>query len=780
MDKKYCTNCGSENNVDAEYCINCGNSLVTKTVVPTEVPKKKKKKGGLVALIVILLIAGLIVGGIFLYKKLTYFEDPFGDIDDLGKTTEVTEIKTFTSVLSDDLESGKINADQYIMQLAYSLYEPDKSVYDLTYSDMVDSYYLYEEAEKYADSLSKETLTYLAKKIYLSDYEWDVEDDSSSASASASVYDAKPQYMSDKVKGNIRKLDGVVLSSDKHFLIYYSTKGDYPTTKSQAKKVGKLLESIVDTYKKEYNLDFKYSIQYNNPDDALTIPQSYNKVERLLKKNGIDPKYMETAMPVYLIDDNLEKNNHAGFYQPTLVNLERVKLAMSTVFGTSSDIEFNVKQTTYAFPFFVLDSSIIGTDNQNLVAAHELFHHYQHYICGDGSYGNCISGNFTTETTASEVAAKVFKSKETGTMLNGHSVVFTNSLDKGFMNILNGKTAGDAGYAYYVFAYNFEEVVPNGANIMFQSMKTTQPLKYISDNSNGKYKDAILKTSERTLTLDYNNKAILPYEDGKAVYPKSKWFKMENNPIYFENSISINSSSMHYQYIKPYLYSENSQLQVSSILSDVSLQFFIKEKNGYKMVYSQTLNNEFVVSLGKDWKDYDEIAIAIVDTAATGSDHYTVNLVENGDKEVTITPESLKLKTPKKTKKITSDVMCYQIEDDTEFKTVTQVKISFDENNEVNDMYARGSIVMKNYDPNDPTYKFAKGVVSGLVFVLKKQYKQQFGNVSFRTKDSGQVYSITAHVKSDYMTAIKNSLEKDVSTREEIIEGFRAEGFICE
>ena len=49
-------------------------------------------------------------------------------------------------------------------------------------------------------------------------------------------------------------------------------------------------------------------------------------------------------MPVYLIDDNLEKNNHAGFYQPTLVNLERVKLAMSTVFGTSSDIEFNVKQ----------------------------------------------------------------------------------------------------------------------------------------------------------------------------------------------------------------------------------------------------------------------------------------------------------------------------------------------------------------------------------------------------------------------------------------------------
>ena len=96
MDKKYCSNCGAENKTSSAYCISCGNSLVEKT---EPVQKKKKGKGCLIALIVVLLIAGLVVGGIFLYKKLVYFEDPFEDETTIKISVDSKSFETYRKYL---------------------------------------------------------------------------------------------------------------------------------------------------------------------------------------------------------------------------------------------------------------------------------------------------------------------------------------------------------------------------------------------------------------------------------------------------------------------------------------------------------------------------------------------------------------------------------------------------------------------------------------------------------------------------------------------------------
>ncbi len=774
MDKKYCSNCGVENESNSAYCISCGNSLEEKT---EQVKKKKKGKGCLIALIVILLIAGLIVGGIFLYKKLTYFEDPFEE--PTVKTS--VDIKSFNEQLNEDLASGKISKDQYVIQIAYALYEPDRVLYDSNDIESVDFEDLSRALEKYGNELSYDTMLYIYKKINLSDYTWSTGDNTSYENDNeASVYNVSMSYMSNKPDGNVKKLDGVVLSKNKHFLVYYSTEGRYPTKKSQAKKIANYLEGVVDTYKKDFNLDFDYDIQYNIPDGALTKPYSYNSVVKLLEENNIDEKYLKTAMPVYLIDNDSEKTNHSGFYVKTIDNV-----FLRLMYGSGPSIlnsaEQNINYTTYGFPYFVLSSSLIGTDDQYLVGAHELFHHYQKYICGNGEYKECVSGEFTTETTASEAALHAYKPKAY-VSLNGHSGVFLDGLnkDKGISYMAyNGGATG--GYVTYVFANSYEEVVSNGSKIMFDSMKYEKPLEYIYNNSGGKYSKAMLKTSEKILTEDYSNKALIPRDQisHEQIYPKNQY----NLPGSFGiQSKYVATSGIDYYFIKTYNYPEKSQLSFSKSLDtdkDLYLLLFVRQdsKDKYKLVYTHNLDKEFILNID-DFRYYNDVAFSVVNGGISKSVLYSFEIKENGEKTPTVTAKSLNLKEPKTNKKniVTSKIVCSKVESEEYIKSTYQVLVSFDNKDEVNDFYVKGTIEMED----NAIFKIAKGVTTGAVFLLKQKDKEEFGKITLRTYDEGNRYIILGRVKDDYYTAIKSSFNTESTSKEDIFNAIQNEGFTCQ
>jgi hypothetical protein len=282
------------------------------------------------------------------------------------------------------------------------------------------------------------------------------------------------------------------------------------------------------------------------------------------------------------------------------------------------------------------------------------------------------------------------------------------------------------------------------------------------------------------LTLDYKNEQLLPYENSYSpTYPK-------NHDIITVNHSSRETmlySSMDYYYIdlnNKGFYSDNTTVTFQGDSDNLTLQFFIYENGKYKKVYTQSISKEFVIKQS-DWKDYDEIVIGIVNTAVDGTNNYTWTSSETSDKKPTITPTSLGLKKAKEKKTVVkSSIECYKIEDEEYFATYSQVYVSFDNKDEVNDMYARATVKFKDYDTNSTIYKFAKGVTTGVVFLLKQQYKQQLGSISLKTKDEGERYVITARVKKDYYTAIKNSFNTNSTTREDIFNAIQNEGFTCQ
>ena len=71
------------------------------------------------------------------------------------------------------------------------------------------------------------------------------------------------------------------------------------------------------------------------------------------------------------------------------------------------------------------------------------------------------------------------------------------------------------------------------------------------------------------------------------------------------------------------------------------------------------------------------------------------------------------------------DITCYlKINEnkDDEYNSYIQVKVLFDEQDKINDLYFKGIIQMKNYDPYDYTFKITKKIVSIVLNTMKVSF----------------------------------------------------------
>ncbi|MBR4830482.1 MAG: zinc ribbon domain-containing protein [Bacilli bacterium] len=783
---KYCTNCGFENNDSAQFCTNCGNTFEVNTK-----PKKKKGKGCLIALIIILLIAGLIVGGIFLYKKFIYFEDPFVD------ETIITNNKSLTGKLEDDLNNGRITKDEYIKQLAYSIKEPvliNESYSDLD-NDFNDINYLFQKANEMGNDLSDETIKYLFDIYMMDDVIWDVKEDVSYEDDSTYKYEV--QNVKKTNGGSINKLDHVKLSKNGNFLVYYSTDGRNAISNTKAKKIANYLEDVVSYYKSEYGYDFKYEQVSNPVIDTYDLFTKLNKptVSLLLTKNGIDTKYLDTAMPIYIIDTDKDITGLTAWYCQTMYFSDQ--LLAKAVDIRYDNMELDTARATYAFPYVVVSSTAFDNlNNTKVVVGHELFHHYQHYICGNNSYGNCKSGLFTLETTADLSGLKASKITKNVPILNSHAVWYIEGTETSIDKIYTQEHGlASIGYPAYIFAYNYANIVPNGEKILHQSGKYENTLEYLEDNSSGAFGKVMVRMGEKNLTRDYDNKALIPTLNGEPVYPANHYNLKAptayNKSSYFLNR-SVEPAAINYYYFNTSSYTDKTYIQLgpdsltSSKFDNATILFFVKENGKYKKVYS---SNEKMIFNVDDFGYYDEVVLAVVSTTSKISQKYEFLVKDTEEildiqKEYLITAKGLGLKTNDQKKKgindknaTTSKIVCSKVENEEYIKSTYQILVSFDNNDEVNDLYVKGTVEM---DEDNPAFKIAKTVTSGLIIVLKQKYKEQFGKITLRTYDEGNKYIILGRIKDDYYTALKNSFDKEVTTKEEIFDAIQNEGYTCQ
>ena len=70
-----------------------------------------------------------------------------------------------------------------------------------------------------------------------------------------------------------------------------------------------------------------------------------------------------------------------------------------------------------SLPYMVMRPDVKKKDNWKIIAIHELFHHYQHYFCGNGEYGQYKADRFTVDTSAHLAAAKLTTTKNYDNLL---------------------------------------------------------------------------------------------------------------------------------------------------------------------------------------------------------------------------------------------------------------------------------------------------------------------------------------------------------------------------
>ena len=200
-----CNNCGFENNSGSCFCGSCGKPLNQNTASIQQSEQasssnKKKKKNIVIGSIVVCILLVMVVTKLVNNGKK--FKDPFEDVDDLTiasvaiqEEADVVE-KSFSAIIEKDYKKGFLTSDEYILQLAYSIFDSEKL--DSSYKSLdLDSTpgYLFEEAERLLDELSDDTALYIFELLTLDYVEWDVGDNPNVIESGASVtkdYEAVP------------------------------------------------------------------------------------------------------------------------------------------------------------------------------------------------------------------------------------------------------------------------------------------------------------------------------------------------------------------------------------------------------------------------------------------------------------------------------------------------------------------------------------------------------------------------------------------------------------
>ena len=335
------------------------------------------------------------------------------------------------------------------------------------------------------------------------------------------------------------------------------------------------------------------------------------------------------------------------------------------------------------------------------------------------------------------------------------------------------------GYGGLVFASNYTEVVPNGTNIMLQSVKYEDPLSYIYNSSNGKYRDALTLTAERLLTLDYKYKQLLPYSKGNSWSPT---LPSSHGDINVNHRESINYSSMQYYYVDPSTLGESKIYFKAGEQTphELTLLLFVKEDNKYKKVYSHNLDEKFVIK-ASDWTAYDEIAFSIVESSIYNDNvYYNLETSPNIKDEVTVTPKSLGLKEPDQSKRKANTIMCYQIEDTEYFKTGYQVLINLDKDQNIDNMLMKGTLKVKDNVIATKAFDIAKKTAPGILLGIKIRYKQMLKNVRITTTETDDSWTVLFKVTKDYDGAFTSTFGAAGNSKEEIINLIKAKGFTCE
>jgi Leucine-rich repeat (LRR) protein len=416
------------------------------------------------------------------------------------------------------------------------------------------------------------------------------------------------------------------LSSDENFIIFYTDTGDSKISDDAAKELADKLVNSVGKIKKEFGYDFKYNPINNNGTATVNL-----KMRSVLKANNIDYKYVFTTLPVYVYFGGGESNSEAkAYYTPGIEGY------FDGLFvGMFSDVAHSV----FSLPFMVVKpDSILEKTDMELILAHELFHHYQSYIYGDGNYKKPKIDLFTLETTANLVAATIVEVESKDTILHKHLGNYLEKTNERFDN----PNVPYYGYNSFTFLKVYSDIVPNGKNIVMESIKVKGTstsytlLDYLNEKAGSKMMEVMETLAEKNLTNDYDHGAM------KGKYkPAQNGSKLGSGEYAIQDYTEGLTINYYYLDMKKYkteveiiIYTTDNNKELAKNASVL----IMGSKNNYQLLSKYSLTEDIVLNT-KDYSGYDEIAIVIAVGNIPSSVYYTIQIAEKGLDETPQIPD---------------------------------------------------------------------------------------------------------------------------------------------
>lgn len=499
--------------------------------------------------------------------------------------------KSTANKISDAFDNNEISADEYVLYTAYSIFEPDKLDEKYKSQSVNHTPSIMDMLNTYENEVSENTKTYIYKKIKREDIK--LGKSTNKTSYMNSVVPVSNNLVADE-KYYETTLDKYIISENKNFVIWYTTRDDNnKITDLQAEEIAKKLEEYVIKYKEMYGVDFKWEKSYFEGMDN-------NKYKEYL--NEIAPNDAEdifNAMPVFI---------------STLTQKDTSKLTVLAYYTTMEPNEiYNITDNSYVDetlgipvgPYMNIESKRLSDDMDEVYStvAHELFHHYQNYICGNGSYKICEKNKegeelFEIETTAEWASAKVSNSSKLENV-----GMYLNNSDKKVDKIWP--------YSTFSFLMNYETTVDNGKTKILNALRehNGDTLKYLNDQTDKM--DLVMRNlAKNNLINDYEYDAFKGYNESNYFFTTAS-----NVNDIINKEQTLDEMAIKYTHItKP-----NDKYKISNLsnndktyltimatsmdnINEKTLKVNgedqkIQSLNNLKVIYSEKLNDNTVVDL---------------------------------------------------------------------------------------------------------------------------------------------------------------------------------------
>jgi len=552
---------------------------------PKKDKRKKKFKIRYIFLALLLFIVGVLL---YNWGTTLYLRHQMNQRIRLLEPTVVEKIY-------DSFESGKINEDTFILQLAYSKFDADRlndEFRSTRKNEMTNAPHILDELQKHKESLSESTIKYVLEQYLYPDINFDTDASGNRrASKTNNLFGISEVYASSR--GQI--LNKAVLSSDNNFIIWYTDTGSNSITDRKANELANTLVEAVQQIKREFGYDFRFEA-INNINSGVGRNQ-----RRVLEANGIDGSHLNTALSFYIYDFG-EQANTLGYYVPGFLGGFE-QFVVNLIGGLQRDDIGNVS----VLPFSVIKPEYNDNDDEmKQTLIHELWHHYEKYICGNGSYlTSCPSGLLTVETVANLVAAVIIDARTSNNNLNRHLANYIERIEQS-MTIWTGW-----GNPLFTFGYAYSKIVPNGMNIVLESPKHEDALEHLYNTAGqSRFREVMELLAENNITNGWGRNSM------KTQIKPEPTRQLCNDLCKFYQS--MDRLSKHHYYLSLSDYRDDTKVIISTNQdknNQVSFLLLGEKRSGYGLISKEILNRDNQIELNlDDYSNYRNLAIVIVNS----------------------------------------------------------------------------------------------------------------------------------------------------------------------